>query len=183
MITVLFERNPVWVFQKKHWKTNCNCCISISPIYLVRNLVFTTLGRRRHLSTQRLSFSSLKKPFNRGDTKYHGGLRSRELCQAPIMQALSSHSQVCESELSSWNNFFQSCRGQGSNRRPSEAFILIQNVELKPARSLTCFPWLIFYLLEPERHANLRIPQHNFNYWSPNHIYLVRNSEAKLQMP
>jgi hypothetical protein len=30
---------------------------------------------------------------NRGDTKYHGGLRSRELCQAPIswMQALSSH--------------------------------------------------------------------------------------------
>ena len=125
----------------------------------------------------------LKKTFNRGDTKYHGRLWSRELCQAPIMQALSSHSRVCESELSSWNNFFQSCRGQGSNRRPSEAFILIQNVELKPARSLTCFPWLIFYLLEPERHANLRIPQHNFNYWSPNHIYLVRNSEAKLQMP
>ena len=58
--------------------------------------------------------------FNRGDTKYHGGLRSRELCQAPIMQVLSSHLRVCESELSSWNNFFQSCRGQGSNRGPSD---------------------------------------------------------------
>ena len=32
--------------------------------------------------------------FNRGDTKYHGGLQSRELCQAPIMQALSSHMRV-----------------------------------------------------------------------------------------
>ena len=31
---------------------------------------------------------------------YHGGLQSRELCQAPIMQALSSHSRLCES-----NNF------------------------------------------------------------------------------
>ena len=41
----------------------------------------------------------LKYSFNRGDTKYHGGLRSRELCQALIMQALSSHSRVCESEL------------------------------------------------------------------------------------
>jgi len=32
--------------------------------------------------------------FNRGDTRYHGGLRSRELCQAPMVkvQALSSHS-------------------------------------------------------------------------------------------
>ena len=58
--------------------------------------------------------------FNRGDTKYHGGLRSRELCQAPIMQALSSHSRVCESELSSWNNCFQSCQGQGSNCGPSD---------------------------------------------------------------
>ena len=34
------------------------------------------------------------KTFNIGDTKYHGGLRSRELCQAPIMQALSSHLRV-----------------------------------------------------------------------------------------
>ena len=54
----------------------------------------------------------LKKTFNRGDTKYHGGLRSRELCQAPVMQALLSHLRVCKSELSSWNNFFQSCRGR-----------------------------------------------------------------------
>ena len=32
--------------------------------------------------------------FNRGDTRYHGGLRSRELCQAPMVkvQVLSSHS-------------------------------------------------------------------------------------------
>ena len=32
--------------------------------------------------------------FNRGDTRYQGGLRSRELCQAPMVkvQALSSHS-------------------------------------------------------------------------------------------
>ena len=50
--------------------------------------------------------------FNRGDSKYHGGLRSRELCQTPIMQALSSHSRVCKSKLSSWNNFFQSCQGR-----------------------------------------------------------------------
>ena len=62
----------------------------------------------------------LKYSFNRGDTKYHGGLRSRELCQAPIMQALSSHSRVCESKLSSWNNFFQSCQGQALNRVPSD---------------------------------------------------------------
>ena len=58
--------------------------------------------------------------FNRRDTKYHGGLRSRELCQAPILQALSSHSRVCESKLSSWNNFFQSCQGQALNRVPSD---------------------------------------------------------------
>ena len=39
---------------------------------------------------------------NRGDTKYHGGLRSRELCQAPMLQvpltprqALSSHPRPC----------------------------------------------------------------------------------------
>jgi hypothetical protein len=36
-----------------------------------------------------------------------------------FVRALSSHSRVCESELSSWNNFFQSCR-QGSNRGPSD---------------------------------------------------------------
>ena len=39
---------------------------------------------------------------NRGDTKYHGGLRSRELCQAPCYrvpltprQALLSHPRPC----------------------------------------------------------------------------------------
>ena len=37
---------------------------------------------------------SLNLTFNRGESKYHGGLQSRELCQAPIMQALSSHSRV-----------------------------------------------------------------------------------------
>ena len=36
-----------------------------------------------------------------------------------FVRALSSHSRVRESELSSWNNFFQSCR-QGSNRGPSD---------------------------------------------------------------
>ena len=57
---------------------------------------------------------------NRGDSKYHGGLQSRELCQAPIMQVLSSHLRVCEFGLSFWNNFFQSCRRQGSSRGPSD---------------------------------------------------------------
>ena len=36
-----------------------------------------------------------------------------------FVRALSSHSRVRESELSSWINFFQSCR-QGSNRGPSD---------------------------------------------------------------
>ena len=36
-----------------------------------------------------------------------------------FVRALSSHSRLCESELSSWINFFQSCR-QGSNRGPSD---------------------------------------------------------------
>ena len=58
--------------------------------------------------------------FNRGDTKYHGGAPIEGVMPSPIMQVLLSHLRVCESELSSWNNFFQSCRGQGSNRGPSD---------------------------------------------------------------
>ena len=36
------------------------------------------------------------------------------------MQALSSHLRLCESKLSSWNNFFQSCRMRGPNRKASD---------------------------------------------------------------
>ena len=76
---------------------------------------------------------------NRGDTiQYHGGLRSRELCQAPMLlvfltprQALSSHPCQCfcaslkllffmifvgVHEFSSRLTTFSSCRRRGSNR-------------------------------------------------------------------
>ena len=76
---------------------------------------------------------------NRGDTiQYHGGLRSRELCQAPMLlvfltprQALSSHPRQCfcaslkllffmifvgVHEFSSRLTTFSSCRRRGSNR-------------------------------------------------------------------
>ena len=78
---------------------------------------------------------------NRGDTiQYHGGLRSRELCQAPMLlvfltprQALSSHPRQCfcaslkllffmifvgVHEFSSRLTTFSSCRRRGSNRWP-----------------------------------------------------------------
>ena len=72
---------------------------------------------------------------NRGDTiQYHGGLRSRELCQAPMLlvsltpwPALSSHPCQCfcaSLKLLFFMNFlsrlttFSCCRCQGSNRWP-----------------------------------------------------------------
>ena len=78
---------------------------------------------------------------NRGDIiLYHGGLRSRELCQAPMLlvfltprQALSSHPRQCfcaslkllffmifvgVHEFSSRLTTFSSCRCRGSNRWP-----------------------------------------------------------------
>ena len=45
---------------------------------------------------------------NRGDTRYHGGLHLRELCQAPIswMQALSSHPHPSWLWFCTRRNFF-----------------------------------------------------------------------------
>ena len=76
---------------------------------------------------KRKSFAGLF--FNRVDTIYHRGLRSRELGQAPMLlvflipkQALSSHPVVFimifvgVHEFSSRLTTFSSCRLRGSNR-------------------------------------------------------------------
>ena len=46
------------------------------------------IHRVRQLKVHSLITFEYLKTFNRGDTKYHGGLRSRELCQAPIFASV-----------------------------------------------------------------------------------------------
>ena len=63
--------------------------------------IFTTMDKWVEIITRVVMLQSFF--FNRGDTtQHHGGLQSRELCQAPMLlvflthrQALSSHPRQC----------------------------------------------------------------------------------------